>query len=211
VIVLILPADGGTTRVLVPAHDRLRRDFDRFDAPEIVRDDAVDRALIERFQQEETARHTTAVVSATLPEEALAPLYFLSGDATLPITVLRIAGDDLTAAAAVGSDLAAATDALARRAVLVAVGELSSKLFPGAPGGFSTAASAFDQDILDRMRAGRWGELAQTETIARRDAGEHLLPQLATLAGALPRGTTVDILGYQFPYGVGYLVAAFHP
>src|SRR5215217_2126228 len=88
VIVLILPADGGTTRVLVPAHDRLRRDFDRFDAPEIVRDDAVDRALIERFQQEETARHTTAVVSATLPEEALAPLYFLSGDATLPITVL---------------------------------------------------------------------------------------------------------------------------
>ncbi|MBP1625804.1 MAG: Extradiol ring-cleavage dioxygenase class protein subunit [Holophagaceae bacterium] len=97
---------------------------------------------------------------------------------------------------------------LGRTWALVASGDMSHRLLPGAPSGFHPRAGDFDQAVLDCVRAGRPGDVAaisgELRDLAAEDVTESLMVA-APLIGSQAPGHR--FLSYEGPFGVGYLIA----
>ena len=214
-IVLILPGDSEPT-VFHSASGTLRRPFDHFDALELVREDALDRELTEALRAGRPSAWTPTLRSE-IPHNALAALYFLIPDASAPLLVLTVGPGDLHLATQAGADVRAAFGAGERRVALVACGELSNRIFPGAPGGYEPSAARFDERVVEAFLAGGGATIGGRSSLTdfsadeRTNAGERLLPQLCALVEALPWTSRATLLSYEHPFGVGYLVASVAP
>lgn len=91
---------------------------------------------------------------------------------------------------------------------LVASGDMSHRLLPGAPSGFHPRARDFDQAVVDCVRAGRPGDVVRISVDLRELAAEDVTESLmvaAPLLGSRPVGHR--FLSYEGPFGVGYLIA----
>lgn len=92
--------------------------------------------------------------------------------------------------------------------VLVASGDMSHRLLPGAPSGFHPRARDFDKAVVDCVRVGRPGDVARIADELRDLAAEDVVESLmvaAFLLGTRPVGQR--FLSYEGPFGVGYLIA----
>ena len=207
VLILILAGDAEQPTVWRPASGRLTRDFGRLDAPHLTHADAVDVELGEVLLQDGTRRRWRLCPDETVPEAALAALYFLAADAGMRVLPVSLPGGELGAASAVGADVGDAAAALGRRAVLAAVGELSARPARRAPGSRRSLVSPFDEHIVDRLAVGDTAALAQIEAVRRQEAGETLLAQLIAVTGALEGAVVAEILSYEAPFDAGFLVA----
>ncbi len=109
---------------------------------------------------------------------------------------------------AFGRALRETMGSLERPWALVASGDMSHALKPGAPSGFHPRAQVFDQAVVETMQR---GDLAALDTIPadlRQVAAEDVLDSLQCAAGALEGEKAVPrILSYEGPFGVGYLIA----
>ncbi len=97
-----------------------------------------------------------------------------------------------------------------RRIGIVASGDLSHRLQPGAPAGYDPQGKVFDETIRDSLaRMDAEAVLNLPEELVER-AGECGLRPVVILLGAL-RGRQPEprIHSYEGPFGVGYLVASF--
>lgn len=98
-----------------------------------------------------------------------------------------------------------------RRVGIIASGDLSHRLIPGAPAGYNPEGKIFDETIreaLGKMDVERI--LSLPEDLIER-AGECGLRPIIILLGALSEyDVTSRIYSYEGPFGVGYLVADFH-
>lgn len=97
-----------------------------------------------------------------------------------------------------------------KRIGLIASGDLSHRLIPGAPAGYDPRGKEFDliiKESLERMDAEKLLNLPDDLV---EDAGECGLRPIIMLLGAL-KGYQVEpeIYSYEGPFGVGYLVAGF--
>lgn len=141
---------------------------------------------------------------------------------TVPLYYLREAGVDLSLTAfgisllplrtlyRFGQALGRAVEKSPQRIALIASGDLSHRLLPGAPAGYNPRGSEFDRIIKESL------EMMDVERILNlpedliEDAGECGLRPIVMLLGAL-KGYQVEpeIYSYEGPFGVGYLVAGF--
>jgi len=208
---LLLPGEGDRPALLLPTARELRRSFEEFDAPELSRTDAVDGALIETL----SGRHDSAGVTtrrvAEAPTSALAPLYFLSPEARIPVAVIEITAGDAGGAVELGAWVASVARRLSRRVAIVAVGELSSRIFPGAPGGYEPDAAAFDRAVVEAVAKADLDGLRSIDLAQRSMADDALVPQLVAALATLPGGAPAEPPSYEHPFGVGYLVARLAP
>ena len=102
--------------------------------------------------------------------------------------------------------------ALNRKVVVLASGDLSHCLIPGAPGGFRREGKVFDETLVEILAKGTLEELFSLDPDLIEKAGECGFRSLVLALGALEgREFTPRILSYEGPFGVGYLVAAFSP
>jgi aromatic ring-opening dioxygenase LigB subunit len=109
---------------------------------------------------------------------------------------------------AFGHSLREAMAGLERRWALVASGDMSHALQPGAPSGFHPRAQGFDDAVVEAVRRGRLGALSQIPAELRELAAEDVLDSLESAAGVLGDEIAPDhVLSYEGPFGVGYLVA----
>lgn len=205
-LVLLLPSETGELEVWVPQADGLRRSFDELDAPELVREDRVSGEVIDQLTDKYRVTLRRRAASHT-PHSALASLYFLNGDAQRVIVPVGIPADEVSAAVGVGRDLAAVLRARGEPVCLVASGELSAKVFPGAPGGYHPAAAEFDARVVKMIATRDQAALLAVGDEERRAAGEHLLPQLLTLFSATETLAAAEVLQYEAPFGEGYVAA----
>lgn len=107
-----------------------------------------------------------------------------------------------------GQVLAEALTDLDRRWALVASGDLSHALQPGAPAGHHPRAAAFDAALVDALRHGPLEALDQLDPELRHLAAEDAVDSLQVAAGALgPGAACQEVLSYEGPFGVGYAVA----
>lgn len=96
----------------------------------------------------------------------------------------------------------------APRTVLVASGDLSHRLFPGAPAGYDPGGRDFDQTVMQALGEGRTEELLSIDPARAEAAGECGFRSLLMALGALDEvGFTAEVLSYEGPWGVGYGVA----
>lgn len=90
----------------------------------------------------------------------------------------------------------------------VASGDLSHRLKPDAPAGFNPTARAFDEQVVAAIRENSPHRVAEIDPHLRRLAGEcgyrSMLVALGVIASTPPN---CEVLHYEAPFGVGYLVA----
>jgi aromatic ring-opening dioxygenase LigB subunit len=97
-----------------------------------------------------------------------------------------------------------------RRVAIVASADLSHRLTDGAPGGFSPAANAFDEKVVQLISNKNSAGLINFDADLAKEAGECGLSTLTVLAGILDRlEAEPEILSYEGPFGIGHLVAHY--
>ena len=138
----------------------------------------------------------------------LVPLHFLDKRLDSPIVSLSISWLDYKEHFRLGELVRRSCENLKRRAVFVASGDLSHRLIPGAPAGYSPRGKDFDQQIKAIAQSGKFEELASLDENLVYEAGECGLRSFYTMWGVL-KGLEAEheVLSYEGPFGVGYLVS----
>jgi aromatic ring-opening dioxygenase LigB subunit len=112
---------------------------------------------------------------------------------------------------AFGRALARAAQELAGSTALVASGDMSHRVLPGAPAGYHPRAAAFDERLREFVEAGALEDLARIDPRWREQVAEDVVDSATVVVAALPpRRQGTRVLSYEHPFGVGYLVAVFH-
>ena len=139
------------------------------------------------------------------------PLYFLR-DAGVDCPILRIglSGFSPLEHYRLGQCIARAVDALDRRTVFVASGDLSHKLKDDGPYGYAPEGPVFDRRVTQAMESGDFLQFLTMDASLCDRAAECGLRSFQIMAGALD-GLAVSpaLLNYEGTFGVGYGVAVF--
>lgn len=146
-----------------------------------------------------------------LDHGTLIPLLFLrQAGLTCPIVRIGLSGLSPLTHYRFGQCIADAVNALNRRAVLIASGDLSHKLTEEGPYGFAPEGPVFDRELTAAFASGDFGAMLAISPSLADAAAECGWRSFQIMAGALDRReVTAELLSYEGPFGVGYGVASF--
>ncbi len=147
----------------------------------------------------------------TLDHGVMVPIYFLvDGMKGVPLVPLTFSLMPLSTHFNFGQAIRKAAERAGKRVVIVASGDLSHRLIPSAPAGYDPMGEVFDRQLVDAIRSYDVPAVMGFDEALIDRAGECGLRSIVILLGALD-GLNVkpDVLSYEGPFGVGYLVAAF--
>lgn len=154
--------------------------------------------------------------SATLGDldhGTLVPLWFLaeagwSGPTVRIALPMRPSHEDCEL---MGRAIAQAAREAGERWVLLASGDMSHRLQPGAPAGYDPQAHRFDEAVRQLVDRGDYAGIRHIDEELRERAAEDVVDTLEVAAGAVEGDATGhEVLSYEGPFGVGYLVAVLH-
>ncbi len=194
------------------ASAELRGDFREFQAPDVKLAFNNDLQMIEAIKQ---AASSEGVAFSQLGRDypldhgALVPLYYLheAGWAG-PIVVIGFTLQSNEIHLAFGRAIARATRSLNRRTAIVASGDLSHRLIVGGPYEYEPTAHLFDEQIVEAIATGDAGNIINIDQGLRARAGECGYRSIVIALGSVdenPRNH--QVLSYEGPFGVGYMVA----
>jgi AmmeMemoRadiSam system protein A len=107
-----------------------------------------------------------------------------------------------------GSCVARAVDQVGRRVAFIASGDLSHRLRPEAPAGYNPRAHRFDDEVVDALRTNTPERIVEIDQDLRRLAGEcGYRSMLVAIGAASELPLHCEVMSYEAPFGVGYLVA----
>jgi aromatic ring-opening dioxygenase LigB subunit len=138
------------------------------------------------------------------------PLHFFRkcyGD--LPETILSSPiGLDRAMSVKLGEALASFDDG--KKWGLLASGDLSHRLKPGAPAGFNPMGQKFDNAVVDALKTTDPGPILNLSPDSIEDAGECGMRSALAMLGFVPKlGGRIEVLSYEGPFGVGYCNAVW--
>ena len=219
-----LIASGAETVVMISPHAPLDErafvaynshslcgSFADFRAPEITLSALLDEELLSAIAGEAEA-HNYEVVntrSAELDHGIAVPLYFLQHNGWNG-RVVALGYSFLTSEDHLrfGACICAAAGKVGRPIALVASGDLSHRLQPGAPAGYHPTAHLFDEEVVRALRANSPEQIISIDPELRRIAGECGYRSMLVALGAIQGSPlSCEVLNYEAPFGVGYLVA----
>lgn len=190
---------------------RLRGDFANFRAPQAIVEAPVDEELLRVIQR--AAAEESYSVKVLRPQEldhgTAVPLYFLLRNGwTGRVVALGYSSLSDEDHVRFGGCIRRAVELTGRPAAFVASGDLSHRLKPSAPAGFDPEASRFDEQVVAALRTNAPGQIPRIDQGLRRLASEcgyrSILVALGVASGVEPE---CDVISYEAPFGVGYLVA----
>jgi AmmeMemoRadiSam system protein A/AmmeMemoRadiSam system protein B len=107
-----------------------------------------------------------------------------------------------------GSCIKTAVDQVGRRVAFIASGDLSHRLKPHAPAGYNPDAHVFDEKVVDALRSNAPQKIVEIDHNLRKLAGECGYRSILVAIGAgSDLSSSCEVLNYEAPFGVGYLVA----
>ncbi|MFM1767802.1 MAG: hypothetical protein RJA22_331 [Verrucomicrobiota bacterium] len=190
---------------------RLRGSLAAFGVPEVTVDLPVDRALAAAIGQQARARSvsTWTIRSEALDHGAVVPFWFLAEAGWRgPTVLLGLPAYGSAGLRDLGEAIAAVAAATGRRVAVLASGDMSHRLRPGAPAGFDPRGQVFDQEFIEHLRRGAYRELPGLDPGLQIVAGEDVMEStLVAVAAAGWDATGHEVLSYEGPFGVGYGVA----
>lgn len=142
----------------------------------------------------------------------MVPLYYLSRQLESSLKVVPIAYSNLNRQShlSFGRIIAKVTADYPGRVGIVASGDLSHRLIQGTPNGYAEAGKEFDKKIVDDLKNNKIQEITNYDEGFIEDAGECGYRSILILLGILEKQSLrAEILSYEGPFGVGYLVANF--
>jgi len=141
----------------------------------------------------------------------MVPLFYINAQQESALKVVPIAYSNLDRAAhfAFGQTLREAVKNYSGRVGIIASGDLSHKLNHGSPQEIK-AGNKFDKKFVEDVKTGNTKEILYYDEDLVENAGECGYRSILILLGALDGSNTkAEILSYEGPFGVGYLVANY--
>lgn len=97
-----------------------------------------------------------------------------------------------------------------KKIAIIASGDLSHRLMPNSPAGFTPQAKMFDSAFIRLLKAGNLKGIINMDPSIVEEAGECGYKSFLILAGALESlKYDTKVLSYEAPLGVGYVVCDF--
>jgi AmmeMemoRadiSam system protein A/AmmeMemoRadiSam system protein B len=215
---------GAETVVMISPHAPLEPDaFVAYDGPQLYADFANFRAPAVTIQAQldgellneiariaaEQSLATIRIKGFDLDHGTAVPLYFLqrygwSG------RVVALGYSFLSNAAHVrfGECVRQAIEQVGRPVAFIASGDLSHRLKLEAPAGYNPEAHLFDAEVVDAIRSCATKRIVDLDPELRRLAGEcGYRSMLVAIGVAHELEPSCEVINYEAPFGVGYLVA----
>jgi len=149
-------------------------------------------------------------LTSRLDHGAAIPLWYLRAankGRLPPVVLVNVSGLPLIEHYALGVAIQRAIRQAGKRAIIIGSGDLSHCLSEDAPAGYHPEAHRFDAAVAELLRSQRVQELPTLEELAT-VAGECGLRPLAVFLGCFEGlAGSSQVLSYEAPWGVGYLVA----
>jgi AmmeMemoRadiSam system protein A/AmmeMemoRadiSam system protein B len=189
----------------------LYADFANFRAPETTVKASLDEELLSAISREALAQRYEVINirSDQLDHGTSVPLYFLQHNGwkgrVVAFGYSFLSNEDHLR---FGACVSKAADRVGRPVAILASGDLSHRLKPEAPAGYNPRAHFFDEEIVAALSANSPARIVNIDQELRRLAGECGYRSLLVALGAtqeLP--SACEVLNYEAPFGVGYLVA----
>ena len=186
-------------------------DFTNFNAPDTYFSASVDEELLSAIKETAAGERfeVLSLPSHDLDHGSAVPLYFLFRNGwqgkVVTLGYSFLSNEDHVR---FGSCIRQAVDRVGRRVAFIASGDLSHRLKPHAPAGYNPDAHVFDEQVVDALRSNAPQRITEIDYKLRRLAGECGYRSMLVAIGAssdLPM--TCEVLSYEAPFGVGYLVA----
>jgi len=206
--------------VCISIHPRLKGNFGAFGVPDIFlgfeTDDLLTRHILKKADRlgvnlveltDDKAKNYR--VSLELDHGALVPLYYLHKAGfkgqLIHISVGMLSYEEMYT---FGKAVQMAIGAAGKRVAVIASGDLSHRLTPDAPAGYSPLAAEFDKQVLEAVQDLNVKKLLQIDHNLVAAAGECGLRPIFFLLGVVGgMDATAELLSYEAPFGVGYGVA----
>lgn len=219
-----LIASGAKTVVLVSPHapldadafvaytgSSLHGDFSHFRAVGTEVEAPLDEELLDRITKiaAERGLEVMGLDGYELDHGTAVPLYFLQRNGwqgrIVALGYSFLSNDDHLL---FGECIRRAADAVDRPVAFLASGDLSHRLKREAPAGYNPTAYKFDQEIIDALRCNAPERIINLDQSLRKLAGEcGYRSMLVALGIARQLPCACEVLSYEAPFGVGYLVA----
>lgn len=151
--------------------------------------------------------------SLRLDHGVTVPLYFLQqAGVNLPLVHVSMALDSAERLYLFGLAVRQAAELTGRKAALLASGDLSHCLTRLAPGGYNPQGAEFDRQIAELLAVPDVQGILNMDEFLVQEAAECGYRSIVMMLGALD-GLEVkaEVLSYEGPFGVGYLVASLIP
>jgi MEMO1 family protein len=211
-VVLISPHAPLSPDAFVAYHSKpLYGDFANFRAPATTIEFPLDEELLTAIVNTAASENyeVPELEDYDLDHGTAVPLYFLDRNGwqgrVVALGYSFLGNDDHLK---FGECIRSAAETIGRAVAFVASGDLSHRLKPEAPAGYNSSAHLFDEQVVAALTRNTPRQIVDIDQDLRRAAGEcgyrSMLVALG-LSQTLP--AACEVLHYEAPFGVGYLVA----
>ena len=211
-VVLVSPHAPLDARAFVAYQDeQLYGDFANFRAPDARVEAPLDEEMLNAISRAATEQgyEVIGIHGYDLDHGTAVPLYFLQRNGwrgrVVALGYSFLSNEDHLR---FGSCIKRAADEMGRPVAFVASGDLSHRLKPSAPAGYNPQAYRFDQEVIAALRDSQPERIIGINQDLRKMAGECGYRSMLVAFGATEKMEhACEVLNYEAPFGVGYLVA----
>jgi len=200
---------------------KLEGDFSNFGHPELKYEIDIDLNFIDKLQKNAASENIEVMKidnnifnSPGLDHGVLVPLYYLkkNGLKDIPFVNLSMGLLSYKELYKFGYFIKKTALDCNKKIIVLASGDLSHRLIPGAPAGYNPRGKKFDELIVKLLKEKKFNELLNIDKNLIDKAGECGLRPIIIMLGSLKNSkVNVDLKSYEGPFGVGYAVAGFYP
>ncbi len=215
---------GAETVILISPHAPLEPDaFVAYDGPQLYADFAdfraptatvhaqLDDELLNEITRTAAEQDlaTIRIRGLDLDHGAAVPLYFLQrhgwNGSVVALGYSFLPNEDHVR---FGKCIRAAIERVGRPVAFIASGDLSHRLKLEAPAGYNPQAHRFDEEVVDAIRSCSTSRIVDLDPELRKMAGEcGYRSMLVAIGVAQELEPSCEVISYEAPFGVGYLVA----
>ena len=147
-----------------------------------------------------------------LDHGVLVPLYYLKeAGFEAPIVPLTMGLLEYKNLYNFGSILRDTIEEMGYEGIVLASGDLSHRLKPGAPAGYNPQGEEFDEKLVKLLDEKRFSEIMELDSSLIKKAGECGLRPIVIMLGSVKgMDVKVDVKSYEGPFGVGYSVTGIY-
>jgi AmmeMemoRadiSam system protein A/AmmeMemoRadiSam system protein B len=211
-VVIISPHAPLSPDAFVAYHSQqLHADFANFRAPRTIVEFPIDEELLDGIVTAAAGANyeVPALKGHSLDHGTAVPLYFLDRNGwqgrVVALGYSFLSNQDHLR---FGECISNAVESVGRAVAFIASGDLSHRLKPEAPAGYNPSAFLFDEQVVAAMLGNAPRQIIDIDPNLRRAAGECGYRSILVALGltkSLP--AACEVLHYEAPFGVGYLVA----
>lgn len=192
--------------------------FAQFGAPDVMMEFKNDLELVAQIDEAankadfKTLLYNNSGEFFELDHGIMVPLYYLAKENESVLKIVPIAYSNLSRAQhfSFGQIINEVIKKYPGRVGILASGDLSHRLIQGAPAGYSKAGKDFDQKLIEDIKNNNTKSILYYDEDFVEDAGECGYRSILILLGALDGANgKPEVISYEGPFGVGYLVANY--